>query len=69
MEKDFVNTPVSSFRTQRTNPEASRVTCDDPPAVLDSRAIFGDKREIDIRHGGQLYKLRITRYGKLILNK
>jgi hemin uptake protein HemP len=37
--------------------------------VLDSRALFGERLEIAIRHEGQLYRLRKTRHGKLILNK
>lgn len=36
---------------------------------LDSRTIFGDKNEVLIRHGDQMYRLKKTRYGKLILNK
>ena len=36
---------------------------------LDSRTIFGDKSEVLIRHGDQMYRLKKTRYGKLILNK
>ena len=38
-------------------------------AWIDSRTLFGDRDEIVIRHGGQTYRLRITRYGRLILNK
>ena len=37
--------------------------------VLESNALFGENREIAIRHEGQVYRLRITRYGKLVLNK
>jgi hemin uptake protein HemP len=36
---------------------------------IDSRAILGDRDEVLIRHGDQVYRLRKTRYGKLILNK
>ena len=36
---------------------------------VDSRALFGLRDEVVIKHGDQMYKLRITRYGKLILNK
>lgn len=39
------------------------------PAWIDSRSIFGDRNEVVIRHGDQIYRLRITRLGKLILNK
>lgn len=36
---------------------------------IDSRTLFGQRDEIVIRHGDQVYRLKITRYGKLILNK
>ena len=37
--------------------------------VVDARILFGERKEIGIRHEGQLYRLRKTRHGKLILNK
>ena len=39
------------------------------PTWIDSRTLFGAGDEIVIRHGDQIYRLRITRYGRLILNK
>ncbi|HNY80697.1 MAG: hemin uptake protein HemP [Sedimentisphaerales bacterium] len=36
---------------------------------IDSQAILGDRDEVLIRHGDQVYRLRKTRHGKLILNK
>lgn len=39
------------------------------PTWIDSRTLFGTGDEIVIRHGDQIYRLRITRYGRLILNK
>lgn len=38
-------------------------------AIFDTRVLFGSAREIGINHDGSLYRLRITRQGKLILNK
>jgi hemin uptake protein HemP len=38
-------------------------------AVLRSTELFAGRREICIEHAGQLYRLRITRSGKLILQK
>lgn len=38
-------------------------------STIDSRDLFGAKSEIGIEHEGALYRLRITRQGKLILNK
>ena len=40
-----------------------------PPPVVQARQLFGDNREIVIEHDGERYKLRITRRGKLILQK
>lgn len=37
--------------------------------IIDARALFGAAREIGIEHDGALYRLKITRQGKLILNK
>jgi hemin uptake protein HemP len=34
-----------------------------------SDEIFGGKQEVLIRHAGELYRLRLTRNGKLILHK
>lgn len=47
---------------------------DDPvepraPAHWDSESLFRGAREIVIEHAGKTYRLRQTRYGKLILNK
>ncbi len=40
-----------------------------PAPVVQARELFGDCREIVIEHDGERYKLRITRRGKLILQK
>lgn len=37
------------------------------PHVLDSSSLFGNAREVLIRHNGREYRLRCTRLGKLIL--
>jgi hemin uptake protein HemP len=37
--------------------------------ILNTRDLFGSEQEIGIVHGDSLYRLRITRGGKLILNK
>jgi hemin uptake protein HemP len=36
---------------------------------LDSQMLFGAARELLIRHNGAVYRLRMTRAGKLILTK
>ncbi|AEV35637.1 hypothetical protein PSE_1125 [Pseudovibrio sp. FO-BEG1] len=37
--------------------------------TVDSKALFGDEREITISHREDLYRLSITKLGKLILTK
>ena len=39
------------------------------PPVWDSRALFGAGKEVHIDHLGQVYRLRHTANGKLILTK
>ncbi|MCD4831844.1 MAG: hemin uptake protein HemP [Anaerohalosphaeraceae bacterium] len=37
--------------------------------MIESSQLFGKSSEIMIRHEGAVYRLRITRNGKLIMNK
>jgi hemin uptake protein HemP len=37
--------------------------------VIPAEQIFGDRREVWIEYHGERYRLRITRRGKLILQK
>jgi hemin uptake protein HemP len=37
--------------------------------TIDTRELFGPRREITIEHEGVQYRLRITRRNKLILQK
>ncbi|MHC5306737.1 hemin uptake protein HemP [Bartonella sp. LJL80] len=37
--------------------------------VIDSKSLFGGAHEVVIVHDGSTYRLKITRFGKLILNK
>lgn len=37
--------------------------------VIDSATMFRGESEIMIRHDGVIYRMKITRQGKLILNK
>jgi len=39
------------------------------PRKWESAELFGDSKLIYIEHTGETYQLRITRQGKLILNK
>jgi hemin uptake protein HemP len=40
-----------------------------PLRTFDSAQLFDGQKEVQIRHKGALYRLKITRQGKLILNK
>jgi hemin uptake protein HemP len=40
-----------------------------PPVVVKAQELFGERREIWIELDGVRYRLRITRRGKLILQK
>ena len=47
----------------------TRRSPDDAKRIWQSKQLFGQAREVLIDHGGQTYRLRITRQGKLILCK
>jgi len=60
-------------RSQRTgeSPRADRRSEApglDPP-LLESRVLLGPDGRLHLRHKGQTYELRETRFGKLILTK
>lgn len=59
---------TNSMREPKPEPIPPRpVKTDGPP--LDSVTLFKQREEIVIQHGGDLYRLRRTRNGKLILTK
>jgi len=49
--------------------DATPETADPVLRVVDSSLIFGADTEVLIRHEGELYRIRITRRGRLILQK
>jgi len=63
--------PKPSLEIQRPRDETIDAVADRMPALtrLDSRKLFADARELLIEHGDELYRLRWTRSGKLILTK
>lgn len=56
--KGGVTSPVKSSRTVTVRENR-----------LDSRDIFADTREVIIKHGQEIYRLRLTAQNKLILTK
>jgi hemin uptake protein HemP len=59
------------FRSHRSSEGETARFDHVPPAVrtLSSNILFQGEHEIGIEHHGALYRLKITRQGKLILNK
>jgi len=39
------------------------------PLVIDSAYLLAGRKEVYIRHAREMYRLRVTKNGKLILNK
>jgi hemin uptake protein HemP len=39
------------------------------PNVIDTRALMGELNYVDLLHEGETYRLRITKFRKLILTK
>ncbi len=61
---------MSSDATGASNPGVSDTGSGaQPTRVIDSQELFADQKEIQIRHAGEIYRLRLTRNGRLILNK
>lgn len=60
--------PDTTYRTGRDPSPGLRDASTSVPE-LSSEALLAGRREIVIRHGGQIYRLRHTRNDKLILTK
>lgn len=58
----------TDFAAARTSPGV-RSGAAPQARIIDSRSLFGDQREVRIEHNGEIYLLRLTRLGKLILTK
>lgn len=53
----------------KPGPAAGRTPDGAPLRRIDSRELLGTAQEVEIDHGGQIYRLRRTSLGKLILTK
>ena len=62
-ERETATTTRQTGNHRDAGPGSNRIR------TLTSRELFGRETEIGIEHEGSLYRLRITRQGKLILNK
>lgn len=49
--------------------EATETVANSPPRQFDSAELLHGDKEVLIHHGGEVYRLRLTKNGKLILQK
>ncbi|MFT4002765.1 MAG: hemin uptake protein HemP [Rhizobium sp.] len=54
---------------EKTPPQPAQCTAAPQIRMVESTDIFRGQTEIMIKHEGVIYRMRITRQGKLILNK
>ena len=59
---------MSSTTPPPSHPAAAPIPIAAAPR-LNSEKLFAGRREIEIEHAGQVYRLRMTSLGKLILTK
>jgi len=52
-----------------TRQQATNKKLLDHVPIIDSGHLFAGHKEVQIQHAGEVYRLRVTRNGKLILNK
>ena len=64
MSEDATSRPANPGQASQATGGGERA-----PPVIDSADLFGSATEIAITHADAVYRLRITRQGKLILNK
>jgi hemin uptake protein HemP len=60
------------MRTMNRTPTAQTTPPPTPallPDQVDTRDLFRDRQVVQIKHAGELYQLRLTKNGKLILTK
>ena len=62
-----IQTPTDQAKPMPTT--ATKPARSGEPVDLDTRELFAGRSEIRIAHADAIYRLRITRAGKLILNK
>lgn len=65
----FNHPPFRRLSASDTRPEHAPRPLDRMTRVVTSESLFRGTHEIGIEHEGSMYRLKITRQGKLILNK
>ena len=61
--------PRKTLSSDRSESDQGLHAQDNNPVVIKSENLFGSHKEIGIEHEGSVYRLKITKQGKLILNK
>lgn len=66
-----MNEPEEDEREQANHPTSSELenTAGDTARAIDAESIFAGRREVWIRRGDDMYRLRLTSSGKLYLSK
>jgi len=65
----FQTQPIVQFRTRRLSLSTNTVSLLPVEGVINSQALLKGQREILIKHGDRVYRLRHTSNDKLILTK
>jgi hemin uptake protein HemP len=65
MQSEMIAEKHDAVTEQRTRTEHQTT----PARIVESGEVFRGQSEVMIRHEGTIYRLKITRQGKLILNK
>lgn len=60
---------VGNEKQDEANAETVRISSSENLPQYDTGALFAGGREIVIHHAGSAYRMKITKQGKLILNK
>lgn len=61
--------PILHIASRQTRSEQAPLSVVTPNPSIESNALLRGTREVLIRHGGEVYRLRHTRNDKLILTK
>jgi hemin uptake protein HemP len=66
---ELPTSPDASLQKLASGTPAAALQSLQPRKQISSRSLLEDQREVEIEHAGQIYRLRVTALGKLILTK
>lgn len=61
--------PLADSPPDSDAPRPDEARPSEAPRIVDSAELLGSARELLIRHGNEVYRLRRTRHDRLILHK